>query len=366
MCPDRHLRSAENTVHDLIAIASDLRRHIRADLAARGYTELRPAFAPLLTRIWQGPVPQGRLADALGVSPQAASQTVGSAEQAGYVTREPNPGDRRSKLVVLTPLGRSFVADGGAAIGTRAADYATYLGARRFARFDGALARLRVGLGIDEGGPAASLAPGSSVMAVAAIASHAMASLRAAMDEGGHRGIGGTQNLVLVHIGPHGARSSELARAQRISRQAVSATLHELESLGYVTRHDDPSDARGVVFRPTRRGRSALGTYVAGIDALEARYTAELGAARFAALAGSAHELCSRIRLHRALEGAQGAAGEPGRIDAGRPAAELAELASELVGSLGPADALRLSELLGHVAVERGRAEATLLERGTA
>ena len=365
MCPDRHLRSAENTVHDLIAIANDLRRHIRADLAARGYTELRPAFAPLLTRIWQGPVPQGRLADALGVSPQAASQTVGSAEQAGYVTREPNPEDRRSKLVVLTPLGRAFVADGGAAIGARAVDYAAHLGARRFARFDGALARLRVGLGIDDAGAVASLTPGTSVMAVASIAEHALASLRAAMDEGGHRGIGGTQNLVLVHIGPHGARSSELARAQRISRQAVSATLHELESLGYVTRHDDPSDARGVVFRPTRRGRSALGTYVAGIDALEARYATELGASRYATLAGSAHELCARIRLGRALDDATAEAVD-GRATAGRSASELGELADELVGSLGPADALRLADLLGRAAVERVRAETIRSERGTA
>ncbi len=365
MCPDRHLRSADNTVHDLIAVASDLHRSIRADLVARGYTELRPAFAPLLTRIWQGPVPQGRLADALGVSAQAASQTVGSAEQAGYVTREPNPDDRRSKLVVLTPLGRAFVADGGAAIGARATDYAAYLGTRRFARFDGALARLRVGLGIDEAGPVASLAPGTSVMAVASIAAHAMASLRVAMDEGGHGGIGGTQNLVLVHIGPHGARSSELARAQRISRQAVSATLHELESLGYVTRHDDPSDARGVVFRPTRRGRSALGTYVAGIDALEARYTAVLGPARFASLAATAHELCARIRLGRALDAAKAPA-DHGRVDAGRSASELGELAAELVGSLGPADAVRLSEMLGQAALERARVDAASSERGTA
>jgi DNA-binding MarR family transcriptional regulator len=301
VCPDRHLRSAENTVHDLIAIGNDLRRHIRADLAARGYSELRPSFAPLLTRIWRGPVPQGRLADALGVSPQAASQTVGSAEQAGYVRREPNPDDGRSKLVALTPLGRAFVADGGAAIAARAADYATYLGSRRFARFDGALARLKVGLGLDDTGPVAPLTPATSVMAAASIAAHAVASLRTAMEEGGHRGIGGTQNLVLVHIGPHGARSIELARAKRISRQAVSATLHELESLGYVTRHDDPSDARGVIFRPTRLGRSALGTYVAGIDGLEARYEAVLGAARFAALAGSADELCTGIRSCRAL-----------------------------------------------------------------
>jgi len=115
------VRGVDNTIHDLIAVSNDLRRHIRADLAARGHAELRPSFAPLLTRIRAGGVPQGRLAEAMGVSPQAASQTVGLAEQAGYVTREPNPDDRRSKLVVLTDAGRAFVADGGAAIAARAA-----------------------------------------------------------------------------------------------------------------------------------------------------------------------------------------------------------------------------------------------------
>ena len=103
------MRSAENTAHDLIAISNDLRRHINDDLAALGYVELRPSFAPLLSKLWQGGVPQGLLAEAMGVSAQAASQTVGLAEQAGYVVREPNPDDGRSKVVVLTDLGRQFV-----------------------------------------------------------------------------------------------------------------------------------------------------------------------------------------------------------------------------------------------------------------
>jgi DNA-binding MarR family transcriptional regulator len=109
-------RSADNLVHDLITIANDLRRHIDSTLAELAYEDRRPVFAPLLSLVWQGGVPQGRLAEALGVSPQAASQTVGLAERAGFVTRVSNPDDGRSKLVVLTELGRAFVADGAAAI----------------------------------------------------------------------------------------------------------------------------------------------------------------------------------------------------------------------------------------------------------
>ena len=351
----RSVRSAENTVHDLIAISNDLRRHINDDLAARGYLDLRPSFAPLLSRIRVHGVPQGKLADAMGVSPQAASQTVGLAVRAGYVTREPNPADRRSKLVVLSELGREFVADGAVAIATRAADYARFVGARPFAHFDNTLARMRAGLGIaDDSAPVASLEPRTSIMSVSLLADHAMRELQAAMHAGGHDAISATQNLVLVHIGPDGARSSELARAQQVSRQAVSAILHDLEALGYVHRREDAIDARGVVFTPTRRGRRVLDDYVAGIDALEGMYEAVVGAARLADLARTARDLSHRILLERMLPTlAQPALVAP--ASGARRQTELAELATDLWRWLGQADAVRLTAMLRQLALDEHR-----------
>ncbi len=296
--PTGTVRSADNLVHDLIAIAHDLRRHIGEALAARGYDHRRPGFAPLLSLVWHGGVPQGRLAAALGVSPQGASQVVGLAARAGFVARVPNPEDGRSKLVVLTDLGRAFVADGAAAITARAADYADVLGARRFARFDLALARLRRGMGLAAGDdPVATFAPRTSIMSVSVLAADAMDSLRAAMRSAGHGRITAGQNLVLVHIAPDGARSSELARVQRVSRQAVSVVLHDLELLRYVRRRDDSNDGRGVVFVPTRRGRAVLDDYVAGIDAVELKYASLLGSPRFEEIGRSARDLSRMLGL---------------------------------------------------------------------
>lgn len=351
--PGGAVRSADNLVHDLIAIANDLRRHIDAALAERGYEHRRPAFAPLLSLVWQGGVPQGRLAAALGVSPQAASQTVGLAERAGFVTRVPNPEDGRSKLVVLTELGRAFVGDGAASITARAADYAEVLGARRFARFDNTLARLRRGMGLASGDdPVATLGPGTSIMSVSTLAESAMHSLHAAMRSAGHRRITAGQNLVLVHIGPDGVRSSDLARVQRVSRQAVSAVLHDLESLRYVRRRDDSNDGRGVVFVPTRRGRVVLDDYVAGIDAVEGEYTAVLGAARFDELARCARDLSRMLGIERRFAAAE--PGEPvGPAPTDRRRAELGDLGHELLRWLGDADAWWLAGFLRREVIDR-------------
>lgn len=354
-------RSADNLVHDLIAIANDLRRHIDDALAERGYEHRRPGFAPLLSLVWQGGVPQGQLAAALGVSPQAASQTVGLAERAGFVARIPNPGDGRSKLVVLTDLGRAFVADGAAAITSRAADYAAVLGARRFARFDATLARLRRGMGLAVAGhdPVATLAPGASIMSISALAGQAMQSLHDSMRSAGHRRITGGQNLVLVHIGPDGARSSDLARVQRVSRQAVSAVLHDLEALRYVARRDDSSDGRGVVFVPTRRGRAVLDDYVAGIDAVEQGFTSVLGAHRFGEMARSARDLRRMLGLEHMFSLAS--SGPPvGAAPTDRRQAELGDLGQELLRWLGESDAWWLAgflrqQVIDHIELPPGR-----------
>ena len=347
------VRSVDNLVHDLIAVANDLRRHIDEALAERGYEHRRPGFAPLLSLVWRGGVPQGRLAAALGVSPQAASQTVGLAADAGFVTRIPNPEDGRSKLVVLTEHGRAFVADGAAAITARAADYAAVLGASRFARFDNTLARLGRGMGLaatDD--PVATLAPGTSIMSVSFMAEKAMRSLHVSMRSAGHRRITGGQNLVLVHIGPNGARSSDLARVQRVSRQAVSAVLHDLESLRYVRRRDDSNDGRGVVFVPTRRGRAVLDDYVAGIDAIEQRYTSVLGAHRFDEMARSARDLRRMLGLEHmfALASSRAAVGA---APTDRRQVELAELGQELLRWLGESDAWWLAGFLRQKMIER-------------
>ncbi|MGY1865442.1 MarR family transcriptional regulator [Nocardia gipuzkoensis] len=75
--------------------------------ADNGMPDLLPRHAlQLLPLLLGGGVRASDLAAKLGVTRQAAAQVVGTLERAGYLTRIDDPGDRRAKLVCLTPRGR--------------------------------------------------------------------------------------------------------------------------------------------------------------------------------------------------------------------------------------------------------------------
>jgi DNA-binding MarR family transcriptional regulator len=50
-----------------------------------------------------GPATPGRLAEATGLSSGGITVALDRLESAGYIRREPNPGDRRSLLIKLIP-----------------------------------------------------------------------------------------------------------------------------------------------------------------------------------------------------------------------------------------------------------------------
>lgn len=52
------------------------------------------------------------LARRANITPQAMGELVDELQELGYVTREPDPTDRRAKLIVLTPKGRAAVEAG--------------------------------------------------------------------------------------------------------------------------------------------------------------------------------------------------------------------------------------------------------------
>lgn len=74
-------------------------------LHRRGFDDFDPAY---LT-VFQYPGPQGQrpseLAARLRISKQALNHLLGQLEHRGYLGRETDPGDRRSKRITLTPRG---------------------------------------------------------------------------------------------------------------------------------------------------------------------------------------------------------------------------------------------------------------------
>lgn len=87
---------------------------VQARLAELGYGDVRPAHGYAFQFLsWR---PEGATAVALGehlgVTKQAAVQLVEELERRGYVERRPHPGDRRARLVTLTPRGWDCIRAG--------------------------------------------------------------------------------------------------------------------------------------------------------------------------------------------------------------------------------------------------------------
>jgi DNA-binding MarR family transcriptional regulator len=56
--------------------------------------------------------------------------------------------------------------------------------------------------------------------------------------------------------GMDGRRPGAIAATARLSKQATNDMLRELERLGYVERHPDPTDGRARIIRLTKRGKA--------------------------------------------------------------------------------------------------------------
>lgn len=93
---------------------------------------------------------------------------------------------------------------------------------------------------------------------------------------------------LLPHIAHEGTRSTELARAVGVSKQAIGELVSELEEAGFVERIQDPSDGRAKLVRFSRRGRDGLLEGLALLGELEAELEQAIGGKRMR-------------QLHRAL-----------------------------------------------------------------
>lgn len=334
-------RYRDNLARHLIGISRDLQARVRRALAEEcGYAGLRPSFGPILSLVWDEGRPLGAIAAELAISSQAASQLASLVEAAGYLARRPNPADRRSKLLTLTRRGRGLVEDGVRIILATDAEYAAHVGAGTYRRFTGALARLHPALELPTHPDAALMARARrSVGLLPLVAVRIERELMRRTAARGHAGLKMSFSPVLSLLGPDGGRIQEIARVQRVSRQAIHAVALELEALGYLARRPDPRDGRGVVLALTRAGETLLRDSTAALAELERGFRDVLGAESLEALRRAARDLYGALRLE-----AEVFAPPVARV---RPTADVRRLATRLRRQLGQGDATRLAALLG-------------------
>jgi DNA-binding MarR family transcriptional regulator len=92
-------------MRDLV-LAHDQREELRASLGlGRGTGRIK-----VLLRLAEGPLTLRDIAEFTGVDAPYATLIVDSLEARELVERTPHPGDRRCKLVTLTPAGRQAAA----------------------------------------------------------------------------------------------------------------------------------------------------------------------------------------------------------------------------------------------------------------
>ena len=101
-------------------------------LHENGFDDLEPAHLVVI----QYPGPQGKrpseLAAELQISKQALNYLLGELERLGYLARRPDPDDRRSKRIALTPRGMAIIPVVREAVGEIETAWAKQLGRKRF------------------------------------------------------------------------------------------------------------------------------------------------------------------------------------------------------------------------------------------
>ena len=71
---------------------------------------LSPRHAAALEELRDGPLTVGELADRLGLSLPTVSGVIADLDRAGFVERQPDPGDRRRTIVQVAPAKASLIA----------------------------------------------------------------------------------------------------------------------------------------------------------------------------------------------------------------------------------------------------------------
>ena len=345
-------RYRRNWVSDLLEIGGQLSRRVVGRLEREcGYARIRPSLGPFISLVWREPRPLTELAQQLSISRQACTKVARLAEQDGYVERVHRRKGDRAQHVRLTKRGRELVADSVRLIFEEQAWYTEWIGADRLDRFNAASSALFFGLGLqDQTDAGLGEAARRSIGVLPIVADRVEEELLERTRAKGHEGLQLSHTRLIALIGDGEMSVSDMARIQGVSRQATGATVHSLETHGYVRRHGDERDGRVIRVRLTERGEALIRDTLAALGQLEERFREIVGPRRFADLTSVAAELHGALALGDEILDARGFVNQgsgPVR-HAGHPPRdrELRAIASLLEDRLGARAAARLGRFL--------------------
>jgi DNA-binding MarR family transcriptional regulator len=119
---------------------------------AAGFDDLREAHGPLFAFLPPEGARTTRLAERARVTKQSMGELVTELESLGYVRRDPDPTDRRAKVVTFTAKGRRAAKIGVQAVADQERAWADRIGADRVTDLRRSLEEITAGQA-DEGPP---------------------------------------------------------------------------------------------------------------------------------------------------------------------------------------------------------------------
>ena len=99
-----------------------------AELAERGYEDIRPVHDFAMRAIAAGADNASELGRRMSVTKQSAAKTIATLRERGYVAIEPDPDDARRKRLQVTDLGFEVLRTGEAIFGELRAQWARQIG----------------------------------------------------------------------------------------------------------------------------------------------------------------------------------------------------------------------------------------------
>ncbi|MCX2753234.1 MULTISPECIES: MarR family winged helix-turn-helix transcriptional regulator [Gordonia] len=118
-------------------------RRVLARIAEEGADDITPAQSRVLQRLAPEPMRLTDLAEQAGVTKQTAGGIVDQLEAAGYLTRVPDPSDRRARLVTLSERGVHLCEVAAREVEAQQQEWREHLGDAQFAALEKALRSLR-------------------------------------------------------------------------------------------------------------------------------------------------------------------------------------------------------------------------------
>jgi DNA-binding MarR family transcriptional regulator len=119
---------------------------VAEELARRGFADLRPALLAVAQHVGAGGTRVTELAARAWLTKATVVHAVDELERLGYVTREPDPTDRRAKLVMATARAREAEQVAREAIADIRAAWAQLIGPEDMDTLEARLRALRAAL----------------------------------------------------------------------------------------------------------------------------------------------------------------------------------------------------------------------------